>query len=125
MTAGAVVGGAALASATLVRFSRIAFAAVAVALVTGVARSAAQLEDPAQLWGTGYGLSLVIELSLLCPIALLALLNRRTATSLRHARRPSSRALRTAGRRAGLELALSLAVVVVASVLVAQVPGRV
>jgi copper transport protein len=117
--------GAALASAALVRFSGVAFAAVAAALVTGVARSAGQLDDPAQLWDTGYGLSIVIKLLLLCPIALLALVNRKTATSLRHASRPSSRALRAVGRRAGLELALTLAVVVVASVLVAQVPGRV
>lgn len=117
--------GAALASATLVRFSGVALVAVAAALVTGVARSVGQLADPAQLWETGYGLSIVVKLLLLCPLALLALMNRRAVAALRRAPRPGGRALRVLGRRAGVELALSLAVVVVASVLVAQVPGRV
>lgn len=117
--------GAALASATLVRFSAVALVAVAVALATGVARTVAQLDDPAQLWQTGYGVSILLKLILLCPLALLALMNRRSVAALRRTAKPGARALRLAGRRAGWELALSLAVVVVASVLVAQVPGRV
>jgi copper transport protein len=121
----APAGGPALAGAVLARFSRIALAAVSVAVATGVLRATAQLSDPAQLWDTSYGRSIIYKLLLLCPIALLALRNRKVVTALRGVARPNRPTLRMVRRTATVELVLSLAVVVVASLLVAQVPGRV
>ena len=117
--------GRAVAAAALARFSRLALLAVAVAVATGVARSVGQLSDPAQLWETGYGRSIVYKLLLLAPIAFVALHNRRVVTALRRVRRPNRPTISLVRRSAALELGLSLAVVVVASLLVAQVPGRV
>jgi copper transport protein len=118
-------GGAAAATAVLSRFSRVALVAVAVAVVTGVARTVGQLDDPAQLWETAYGRTILVKLALLCPIALLALRNRRVVTALDRLRRPNRVALAIVRRAAGIELALALVVVVAASLLVAEVPGRV
>lgn len=118
-------GGSSLATAVLVRFSGVALVAVAVALVTGLARSVGQLSDPAQLWETGHGVSILVKLLLLCPLAVLALMNRRVVTALRRSVRPRPKALAVVRRRACAELALGLAVVMVAALLVAQVPGRV
>ncbi len=117
-------GGAAAATAVLSRFSRVALVAVAVAVATGVARTVGQLDDPAQLWETSYGRTILVKLALLCPIALLALRNRRVVTALDRLRRPHRRALAMVRRAAGAELALALAVVVAASLLVAEIPGR-
>ena len=66
-----------------------------------------------------------MKLALLCPIALLALRNRRVVTALDRLRRPNRVALAMVRRAAGIELALALVVVVAASLLVAEVPGRV
>lgn len=121
----APVGGRVVGTAVLARFSRVALAVVGIAVATGVARAAGQLSDPAQLWDTAYGRSILIKLALLCPIAFLALRNRRIVTSLRLLKRPNAAGLTMVRRAAGAELALSLAVVVVASLLVAQVPGRI
>jgi copper transport protein len=121
----APVGGPGLAAATLARFSRLALVAVTVIVATGVGRSLGELSDPAQLWETAFGRSIIFKLLLLCSIAFLALRNRRVLAALRGVRRPGPRTLRMVRRGAALELALALGVVLVASILVAQVPGRV
>ena len=111
-----------LASKVLARFSRVALVAVAVAVLTGVIRSLGELSDPAELWETSFGQSILIKLALLFPIAALALSNRRSSSPCGGCGAPTA-TLRLVRRLAGAELLLSLAIVVVASVLVAQVPG--
>lgn len=115
--------GGALSARILARFSKVALAAVAVAVVTGVIRSFAELSDPAQLWDTAYGQSILYKVALLVPIGALALYNRRVIVALARVQRPNGPTLALVRRMAGAELALSLVIVVVASVLVAQVPG--
>lgn len=120
----APIGGSTLGASVLARFSQVALAAAALAVTTGVLRLVAELSDPAQLWETAYGRSVVYKLLLLAPIGFLALRNRRIVRALRRVRIPNRPTLRMVTRSAGLELALSVAIVVVASLLVAQVPGR-
>jgi copper transport protein len=121
----APVGGPSLAASVLARFSLVATAAVSVAILTGVIRAVGELSAPSQLWDTAYGRSILYKLLLLCPIAFLAFRNRRVVVAFETVKRPSGAALRMVRRNVALELGLALAVVVVASVLVAQVPGRV
>ena len=51
------------------RFSGVALVAVAVAILTGVFRSIGELSDPAELWQTDYGRSILYKVALLVPIA--------------------------------------------------------
>jgi copper transport protein len=115
--------GSALAARVLTRYSRVALVAVGVAVLTGVIRSLAELDDPAELWNTGYGQSILIKIALLIPIGALALYNRKVIEALKPVRHPNAATVRLVRRLAGAEFALSLVIVVVASVLVAQVPG--
>lgn len=119
-------GGRALAGAVLTRFSRVATIVVGVAILTGVLRTIAELDNPAQLWDTAYGRSIIYKILILCPIAVLALQSRRVVTALRikRVRQPNAPTLAMVDRNVWVELVLALAVVVVASLLVAQVPGR-
>lgn len=117
--------GPVLSVAVLTQFSRIAFVAIATAIATGVIRAVAQLSDPVQLWETAYGRSIIYKVALLGPIGFLALRNRRVVAALRGVAPPNQPTLRIVRKGALLELALALIVVVVASVLVGQVPGRV
>jgi copper transport protein len=115
--------GSALASRVLARFSKVALIAVTVAVATGVVRSLAEMDDPTELWDTSYGQSVLIKVGLLLPVAALALYNRKVIVALQPVRRPNAATVRLVRRLAGAELVLSLAIVVVASILVAQVPG--
>lgn len=112
------------ATEVLRRFSVVALAAIALAMVSGVVRTAGELSDPAQFWETDHGQSVLIKLALLVPVGALALHNRRILNTLVHMRRTSLDGLRRVRRAAVLELALAVAIVLVASVLVAQPPGR-
>lgn len=116
-------GGRALTARLLAGFSRVALVVVTAAILTGVVRSVSELGDPAELWTTGYGRSILYKLLLLCPIAFVALYNRRIVTSLRDVERPSRATISLVRRTAGAELVLSVTVVIIASLLVAQVPG--
>jgi copper transport protein len=118
-------GGAVLAASVLARFSRLALIAVTLAVATGVVRSFGELSDPSQLWDTSYGRSIIYKILLLVPVATLALRNRKVVTSLASVAVPNGPTLRMVRRTAALEMTVALAVVVVASILVAQVPGRV
>lgn len=115
--------GPALAARVLAGFSRVAGAAVAVAILTGVVRAIAELSDPAQLWESDYGQSILWKVALLVPIAVIALYNRRIVAAVTRIARPNGATLRLVRRTASAELALSLVVVLIATVLVAQVPA--
>jgi copper transport protein len=117
-------GGPLLAARTLARFSRVALVSVGLAIATGTIRTIGELSDPAELWQTGHGRSIVIKLALLCPIGFLSFRNRRIVTALRTVSRPNRPTLQMVRRGVALEIGLSLAVVVVAALLVGQVPGR-
>src|SRR4051794_17599072 len=118
------VSGRKLAASVLGRFSALALAAVAVLGVTGLARAVGELSDPAQLWDSAYGRSLIYKTLLLWPIAFLAFRTRRVIVALAR-RAPNDPTLRLVRRSVGVEFAIGLAIVVVATVLAAQVPGRV
>ena len=118
-------GGPGLAARVLARFSTVALVAVGVAVLTGVFRSFAELSDPAELWQTDYGRSILYKVALLVPIAAIALYNRRIVEALAGVQRPNGPTLRLVRRTAGTELALSLVIVLIASILAAQVPGGV
>ena len=51
-----------------------------------------ELSDPAQLWDTSYGRSILIKLALLAPIALIALYNRRIVAAVERISRDRRRA---------------------------------
>jgi copper transport protein len=112
-------GGRHLAGLVLARFSRIALVAVALVVATGLLRAAGELSRVADLWTTDYGRSLAMKALLLCPVALLALRNRRLAGTA-----DAAAVLPAVRRRVHVELAVGLNIVVIAALLVAQVPGR-
>ena len=74
--------GGALSARILARFSKVALVAVPSPSLTGVIRSFAELSDPAQLWETSYGQSILWKIALLIPIGALALYNRRIVVAL-------------------------------------------
>src|SRR4051794_23429976 len=117
--------GAALAGAGLRGFSRVALGAVGLIAATGLARALGELDAPAQLWATPYGRRLLAKSLLLVPVAVLALRNRRAIATLARGGRPTPAALRRVWHAVRAELAVGTGIVLVASVLVAQVPGRV
>ena len=119
----AAEAGPGLAARVLGRFSGVALVAVAAAILTGVFRSIGELSDPAELWQTDYGRSILYKIALLVPIGVVALYNRRIVAALRRVSRPNTPTLRLVRRTAGTELALSLVIVLIASILAAQVPG--
>ncbi len=119
----AAVAGPGLAARILSRFSAVALVAVGVAILTGVVRSVGELSDPAQLWDTGYGRSILYKIALLIPIGVIALYNRRIVAALARVKRPNAPTLRLVRRTASTELVLSLVIVLIASILSAQVPG--
>jgi copper transport protein len=113
-----------LASATLARFSRVAAWSVAVIAITGIARATGELSSPTQLLSTGYGRSLMLKASLLAPILVIARRNRRLVAALAGGLTPSTAKLRAVARAVQMELAVAAGIVVVAAILVAQIPGR-
>lgn len=114
-----------IAATVLHRFSGVALAAVGAVVLTGTVRTIGQLSDPAQLWSTSYGQSILIKVGLLAAITLVALWNRRLTNAIALSAAPPRRALSMVRRAATAELAMAITVVLVASLLVAQVPGRV
>ena len=114
--------GRAVAAAALARFSRVAVWSVGVLILTGVARLAGELSSPAELWSTAYGRCIVAKSALLLPLLLLGDRNRRAIGALAR-RAPDQRRLKTIARRVQAELAIALAIIAVAALLVAEVPG--
>ena len=117
--------GTRVGAAVLSRFSAVALVMVGLVVLTGTIRSIGQLSDPAQLWTTGYGDSIMIKLALLSAITLLALWNRRVTNSIERVAVPSRASLAMVRRAVMVELTLAIVTVGVAALLVAQVPGRV
>lgn len=115
--------GRAVAGRTLSVFSVVATWAILVILASGVVRTLGEVTDPAELWETAYGRSILIKLAILVPLTVIALYNRRIVAALARVRRPGSATVALFQRTVGAEVALSLAIVVVATLLVAQVPG--
>jgi copper transport protein len=113
-----------VASAALGRFSRLALWCVVVIAFTGLARALGELAAPDQLLTTGYGRTLLLKSSLLAPILVLARRNRAAVARLAAGVAPTAARLRAIARRVQMELAIAMGVIVVAAVLVAQVPGR-
>ena len=66
----------------------------------------------------------MLKSSLLAPILVLARRNRRFVARLAGGLRPGEARLRAVARRVQAELAIAMAIVVVAAILVAQIPGR-
>ena len=119
----APVSGRGLAGHVLLAFSAAATLSILAIAATGVVRTVAELGDPAELWATGYGRSILIKLGLLVPLVALALHNRRVLAALRGVERPNVATVALVRRTVGAELAIALAIVLVATLLVAQVPG--
>jgi copper transport protein len=117
-------GGRSLSSETLTRFSRVALWSVVAIATTGLARAIGELSSPAQLFTTGYGRSLMLKASLLAPILVLARRNRRVVAAFAGGLMPTPARLRAIARTVQAELAIAMGIVVVAAILVAQVPGR-
>jgi copper transport protein len=117
-------GGRALASATLSRFSKVALWSVVVIALTGLLRLAGELSSPVQLLTTGYGRDLMLKASLLAPILILARRNRRFVAALAGGITPTADRLRGVARSVQVELAIAMGIILIAAVLVAQIPGR-
>jgi copper transport protein len=114
--------GRAVAAGALARFSRVAVWSVGVLILTGIARLAGELSSPAELWSTAYGRCIVAKSALLLPLLLLGNRNRRAIAAFAR-RAPDQRRLRTIARSVQVELAIALAIIAVAALLVAEVPG--
>jgi copper transport protein len=112
-----------LASAALRRFSRLALCSVAVIALTGLVRMAGELSSPVELWSTAYGRDLLLKTSLLLPILVLARRNRQLVARLAGGLIPTAARLRGVGRSVQLELTIGVGIVVVAALLVAEIPG--
>lgn len=117
-------GGPRAATAVMSAFSRVAFWSVAVILVTGIVRTVGQVSDPTQLWGMTYGKVLLFKVALLALAAPVALRNRRIVTTVERRGTESAAAVRMVRNAATVEIALSVVIAVAASLLVAEVPGR-
>lgn len=116
-------GGRGVAGHVLLAFSAAATWSVVAIFATGLVRSISELGDPAELWGTPYGRSILIKLGLLVPLGAVALYNRRIIAALRRIERPNRATVALLRRTVGAELGISIAIVLVATLLVAQVPG--
>ena len=121
----APVGGPGLSASVLARFSAVA--TVAVGRRHHDRRAARGGRALRALAALGHGLRAQHHLQgpAALPVAYLAFRNRRVITALRTVKRPSMATIRMVRRSVALEFALAIGIVVVAAVLVAQVPGRV
>lgn len=115
--------GRAVVGRTLAVFSSVATWSVIALILTGLVRTFGELEDPAELWQTAYGRSILIKLAILVPLGVIALYNRRIVAALERVARPNGPTVALLRRTVGMEVVLSLAIIAVATLLVAQVPG--
>ncbi len=105
----------------LLAFSTAATVSVVLLFATGVLRTVGELGDPAQLWDTAYGCSSTIRIRLWCPGAMRCT----TGASSRRSRvmTPNRATTLLVSRTVGVELTLSLVIVLVATLLVARSRG--
>jgi putative copper export protein len=66
----------------------------------------------------------MLKASLLAPILILAQRNRRLVAALAGGLTPTAERLRSVARSVQMELAIAMGIVIVAALLVAQIPGR-
>lgn len=119
----ALLRGPALHAATAVRrFSWLAVPAVAVLIATGLAIAVVQVERPADLVGTGYGLLLLAKLAGIAGLIALAAWNRLHLTPALDA--GTSGAAARLRRSIGVEVALAAMVLAATSALTLAVPPR-
>lgn|GEM_PF-2890518 len=121
----APAAGPAIATDVLAQFSRIALISVGALIATGVIRTLGELSSPTQLWSTTYGVLILIKVGLLAIAGMIALRNRRLTHALERHTTPHQAALRTVRNAALVEITVAIAIVLVAALLVAEVPGRV
>lgn len=117
--------GTAVATDVLAQFSRLALICVGAVVITGTVRTFGELSTPSQLWTTTYGQCILIKIGLLCVAGVIALRNRRITLTLERRTTTHAGALAMVRRAAILELSVALAILAVAALLVAEVPGRV
>lgn len=117
--------GAAVATDVLAQFSRVALVSVAAVILTGTVRSFGELSSPSQLWTTTYGQLILLKIGLLGVASVVALRNRRITLTLERRATTYAEALATVRNAAVAELAIAVAILVVASLLVAEIPGRI
>jgi putative copper export protein len=85
---------------------------------------AGELSAPAQLWSSGYGRNLALKAALLVPILMLAARNRRLVRPLADGATPTASRLRAVARNVRTELVIGMGIVILAALLVAEIPGR-
>lgn len=117
-------GGRAASTAVLAAFSRVAFWAIAAIVFTGVVRTLGEIDAVEDLWTTTWGKVLVAKVAVLGLAGLPALHNRRVVTTLERRGTTSAAGLARVRRAVLAEIAASLAIVALAALLVAEVPGR-
>ncbi len=117
-------GGDQAATGVLARFSNVALWAVMVIVATGVVRAIGQLSAFEQLWQTTYGQVLMLKVALLGAVGPFALYNRRVVNTVERIGHPRVAGLRRVRRAALAEIVGSVALVAIAALLVAEVPGR-
>lgn len=121
MTSG---GGDHAAIGVLARFSAVALWAVIIIVATGVIRTIGQISAFEQLWQTTYGQVLMLKVALLGAVGPFAMYNRRVVHTVERLGAPRKAAIRRVRRAALAEIAGSVALVAIAALLVAEVPGR-
>jgi putative copper resistance protein D len=94
-------------------------------ILTGSIRSFGELSTPSQLWTTTYGQLILLKIGLLGVAGVVALRNRRITLTLERRATTHAEALATVRNAAVAELAVAIAILVVAALLVAEIPGRI
>jgi len=117
--------GAAVATDVLAQFSRVALISVGAVILTGTIRSFGELSTPSQLWTTTYGQVILLKIGLLGMAGAVALRNRRITLTLERRATTHTKALATVRTAALAELAVAMTILVLAALLVAEVPGRI
>lgn len=116
---------AAPAAALVRRFSGVARAAVAVLVVTGVARSVMEVGALSALLTTGYGITLLVKLGVFVPLLALAAANRFWVQPRLDEATGTDDAGRRLRRTVGGEVVLGVVVLAVTAVLVNLPPAKV
>lgn len=116
--------GARASTAVLAAFSRVALWAIVAIVLTGVVRTLGEIDAVDDLWRTTWGKVLVAKVAVLGLAGLPALHNRRVVATLERRGTTSAVGLARVRRAVLVEIAASLAIVALAALLVAEVPGR-
>jgi copper transport protein len=113
-----------VASTAVPAFSRTAVVSVAVLIVAGTLSGFLEVRALRGLWETHYGQLLLVKLALVVPLLAVGAINNRLSVPRLRSELASPQERRSFVTRAGVELALMVAVVSVTAVLVAEPPAR-